>query len=41
MIGRKPKAVCGGEVPAYAHGGDAGLDLRAAEGGAVPAGGSS
>lgn len=41
MIGRKLKAVCEGEVPAYAHEGDAGLDLCAAEGGAVPAGGSS
>lgn len=40
MIGRKLKAVCEGEAPAYAHEGDAGLDLRAAEGGAVPAGGS-
>lgn len=44
MIGRKLK-VCmtedAGYVPEYAHEGDAGLDLRAAEGGAVPAGGSS
>ena len=41
MIGRKLKVVCEGEVPEYAHEGDAGLDLHAAEGGAVPAGGSS
>lgn len=41
MVGRKLKVVCEGEVPAYAHEGDAGLDLRAAESGAVPAGGSS
>lgn len=33
MIGRKLKVVCEGEVPAYAHEGDAGLDLRAAESG--------
>lgn len=40
MIGRKMRVVCEGEAPAYAHEGDAGLDMRAAEGGAVPAGGS-
>ena len=41
MIGRKLNVVCDGEVPTYAHEGDAGLDLRAAESVTVPAGGSA
>nr|DAM29448.1 MAG TPA: dCTP deaminase dUTPase [Caudoviricetes sp.] len=41
MIGRKLHVVLDGEVPTYAHEGDAGLDLRAAESVTVPAGGSA
>lgn len=41
MIGRNLNVVCDGEVPTYAHDGDAGLDLRAAESVTVPAGGSA
>jgi dUTP pyrophosphatase len=38
MLGRKLKVkVLDGVVPAYAHEGDAGLDLRAAEGLSIPA----
>lgn len=41
MIGRKLNVVCDGEVQTYAHEGDAGLDLMAAESVTVPAGGSA
>lgn len=38
MLGRKLKVkVLGGDVPAYAHEGDAGLDMRAAESPQAPA----